>query len=496
MKFKTRLIYLILPFFLFLGIFPAARAADFTIDYAAQAFGSPTTLSSSEVEANNLPWQWQALTPAYRYAFSASQTYDPSRPMTIKINYGAGNNYFKQIFAYDQLANSWQPLLSSDVPEENYISASTTATMGQLILLSNPDLMTIGTASWYSYKGGLFAASPDFAKGSVLRVSNLDNGKSVDVAVNDWGPDRNVHPDRVIDLDKVAFQKLASLSEGLVRVKIEPLQVVVSALDSARSQTTGAPDINATEAVVLSEADGRVLWGKNATTVAPLASLTKLVAMRVFFDTRTSLNEVVSYKEQDENYNYQYCQPGEPTLLRVAEGETMTVEDLLYAALVGSANNAVESLVRVSGLSRPEFIKRMNDLVHSWGATATNFVEPTGLSPENVSSPYDYAIISKEVLSNPLLKKVTTTKSYTFKTINTQKSHTLTNTNQMVIDGSYPLTGSKTGYLDEAGYCLMTRVATPTGDLVIVTFGSPSKAESVWDNEQLINYGQRQLAAQ
>jgi D-alanyl-D-alanine endopeptidase (penicillin-binding protein 7) len=178
------------------------------------------------------------------------------------------------------------------------------------------------------------------------------------------------------------------------------------------------------------EKTGQILWGKNEKIISPLASLTKLVAIKVFLDTKSKLDQMVTYKKADENYNNKYCAPGESAKLKVVEGDKLTVENLIYSALVGSANNAVESLVRVSGLPRAKFIARMNETVKKWGALDTNFIEPTGLSPDNVSSPLDYAIITKEAFVDPLLKKISTTPRYTFKTSNTKKAHTLTNTNQ------------------------------------------------------------------
>lgn len=88
---------------------------------------------------------------------------------------------------------------------------------------TNQEKPSTGIASWYNFKDGAFAASPYFKKGSVLRVTNLANGKFVDVLVNDYGPNKRKHPNRVIDLDRLAFQKIASLKLGLVRVKINHL---------------------------------------------------------------------------------------------------------------------------------------------------------------------------------------------------------------------------------------------------------------------------------
>lgn len=90
-------------------------------------------------------------------------------------------------------------------------------------LMTTTSGISFGLASWYNYKRGLYAASVHFEKGTRLRVTNLDNGKYVDVLVDDYGPNRIKHPNRIIDLDKVAFRQIAYLTTGLVRVKINQL---------------------------------------------------------------------------------------------------------------------------------------------------------------------------------------------------------------------------------------------------------------------------------
>lgn len=96
-------------------------------------------------------------------------------------------------------------------------------------IASVPRGMRAGTASWYRYKGCACAASPDFPKGTNLRVRLQDDpSKSVTVRVNDYGPDRALYPSRVIDLDSTAFKTLAPLSRGMVRVTVEPIQETVN----------------------------------------------------------------------------------------------------------------------------------------------------------------------------------------------------------------------------------------------------------------------------
>lgn len=483
LKYKKYLLLFVFSLFLMPGLVKAS-----TLSFVSPGYPVTPEIATS-LETLGLAWQWQVLSPVYDYKFISSQIFDPAWPMMIKINYDQTNNYQKQIFIYDDLGRKWLPLETKDFPNEKYVTAITTSLSGRLALFSNQEILTVGTASWYSYKGGNFAASPDFAKGSAIRVYNLDNNKFVDVTINDWGPERAKYPDRVIDLDKVAFQKIASTGDGLVRIRIEPLKIISSALSKKLEQQKEGLSITASSAVIFNEKTSQILLGKNENKVSPLASLTKLVAAKVFLDLKPNLNKVVAYKTQDEKYNYEYCKPGESAKLKVKEGETMKIQDLLYSALVGSANNAVESLVRVSGLNRNVFIAKMNEAVKKMGATSTNFIEPTGLSPDNVSSPYEYAIITKEIFKNPLIQKISTTAKYKFTTINTKQAHTLTNTSKLVQASSYSIIGSKTGYLDEAGYCLMTRVKTANGNIVVVSFSSKNRAESFLDNEALIRYG-------
>ncbi len=529
---------------------------------------------------------------------------------------------------------------------------------------TSSSFMSSGKASWYAYKGGMFAASPDFTAGTKLKVTSVSNPeKKIVVIVNDYGPNRAIHPDRVIDLDKVAFAKLAPLGAGVINVTVEPFDVKISTKEAVKlepaaavattseelsandedlskafvlnnrasvnyntgellqdtktggvywvtssgkqpltdrvflksifkdkkinQKTTSflatlktlspvvfldgylikspnnsvvyliyknerraflsgdvfeglgyawndiviAPDklinqykqglplnssniknlevsavnkeatvikkevaeeisLTSKSAVVISATDGKIIYSKNASEQLPLASLSKLVAMKVFLDTKPNLNKVVTYKVQDENYNYKYADKSVLARLTVSDGETMTIRDLLYSSVLGSANNAVESLVRVSSLSRQAFIIRMNQYVKSIGATQTNFVEPTGLSPENVSSALDYALIARSVLKDGNLEKVSMTKNYSFSTVNTKKAHYIKNSNNLFFTSNLKITGSKTGYLDEALYCLMTRAKDNAGhEVIAITFGTPDRTSSFKETENLLNYG-------
>lgn len=416
-------------------------------------------------------------------------------------------------------------------------------------LADNPDLSIgiTGKASWYDFKTGLFAASTIYPKGQKVRVHHIATKKFVDVIINDYGPDPQQHPDRVIDLQKEAFLQLATLGTGVISVRLEPLSdeltttklstTSVMIVDKKVSQP--ARDLNkeklalqqftkkygrlpkssndwqiihqlayleklsktitdfqqltvsgqdATAAIILDADNDQVLWQKNSSEILPIASLTKIIAVKTFLDTKPNLNKIVSYSQKDEAEISKYCKPSEAAMLRLKDGDQIKIQDLVYAALIGSANNAIESLVRISGLSRNEFINQMNNNAKKWGAVDTKLIEPTGLSTDNISTAKDYALILKNATQDAQIKKISTTVTYQFTTINTKQKHTIKNTNKLLSGGDFSLQSSKTGYLIEAGHCLAMAIQdkTTNQNFIVVTLGSPSWAKSYQTASQIL----------
>ncbi|NTW22092.1 hypothetical protein HGA34_00940 [Candidatus Falkowbacteria bacterium] len=454
---------------------------------------SAAVLTELEAPASE-PWQINRLSSVYQVDFQNPKAFSTSSQLLIEIGGIKTTNNLKQLFYYDKRKDAWKPLPSAEVSSRKAVTAKLPFPYAKVAVFEVPGFLTVGKASWYKYKGGLFAASPDFPKGSRLRVFNLDNPKKfVDVVVNDFGPDRDRHPDRVIDLDKVAFGRIAPTGQGMARVRVEPLSIAAPTGQWLGQPAEGYPAsmrIATKAGTVIDAKTGKTLWSKNPTSSMPIASLTKLVSAYVFLETKPSFNRVVPYSIADENYNYKFANKWEVARLKVSDGETMTIKDLFYSALVGSANNAVESLVRVSGLKRDDFIKRMNQVAHEWGASSAHFIEPTGLSPENVSSAEDYAIISTKTLSHPIIEEASKVKSYKFTTLNKKIPHTIKNSNQLITFSRLNVSGSKTGYLDEAGYCLLTRADDRRGkSVIVVTLGSPNRSTSFSETESLARYG-------
>ncbi len=166
------------------------------------------------------PQGWDYASPLFYFQVIGDNV-QITKPLVIDIKFSPGNSR-KEIFAWNNSQKKWEASPSDSLYKIGMVRTATRQKELLVAVLTN-GIMEKGKASWYAYKGGLFAASPDYPKGTKLKVTNLANGKSVVVTVNDYGPDRSIHPDRVIDLDKVAFAKISSLYLGLTEVVVDPL---------------------------------------------------------------------------------------------------------------------------------------------------------------------------------------------------------------------------------------------------------------------------------
>jgi D-alanyl-D-alanine carboxypeptidase len=457
------------------------------------ALTGSTTLSISTSSVPAVPWNLNQLSPVYHFSFLA---YFPDT-FSLSLSYTETSTLkeYKQIFLYDEEANSWKPLTSIDNYNEKYLSTDLRLSSGYVAVFSYPTVLISGRASWYKYKGGDYTASPDFPKGSKLRVYNLANGKFVDVVVNDQGPERNLFPDRVVDLDKVAFQKIGATRDGTIAVRVEPLEIKADSsgrtLGLTKNGASAGFSLTSRSAIVLREKDNEIILEKDSNSVLPLASLTKIVAVKTFLDisdNRKHLSDKVSYKLQDEKNNYKYCSPSESPKVKMKEGEKITIKDLIYSSLIASTNNTVETLARVSGLTRNDFIAQMNENVIAWGATSTSFVEPTGLSPKNVTTASDYALIMAVAAKDPIVVSAATTKIYKFKTSLSSRYRYVYTTNDILDLSKYNILAGKTGFLNEAGKCFTVRFKAGNDNYVAVALGASTWADSYREVEDMVQY--------
>jgi len=459
---------------------------DFRLAVTPDLINEEISLEMKEFDVSGLivPENLKIVSQGYTFDIKSIKGTNPikfNKPIILAVRYDSDSNFLKSIYTWDNNKNAWVKMPSSTDYTGHFIRAYDHLPFSQIAVLEDKNSLE-GVASWYrSAKYPYGATCNNYPANTKLRVTNLESGKSVVVTVV---AGTMTHPTRVIDLSLTAFKQIAPSGEGLARVRVEPVGSLentnVLGLETDKNQAN-EPKISAKAGIAINEKTGDILYEKGADAVLPLASLTKIMTATVFLETDTPWDKVVTYKAEDNAIGAR---------LYINPGETLRVKDLFFSSLAGSANNATNALARSTGLSREEFVKRMNDQANEWGLTKTHFFDVTGLDPANVTTASEYAILATRALKDFRLLQGTTTSSYTFSTINTGKSHTITNKDKLLGSAWY-ITGAKTGFLDEAGYCLMFKARKDkysSPDVITVILGSSSDSLRYQDTEKLINY--------
>lgn len=265
-----------------------------------------------------------------------------------------------------------------------------------------------------------------------------------------------------------------------------PYSIVVVADDTtdplAPTRNAGSADLaalDAAAAVAIDETTGEVLYQNHPAAIRSVASLTKMMTAYVLLQDGIDFN-------QDVTYHTSYNQIG--GRLYLSEGEVVIMNDLINGLLVGSANNAAYALVAAAGYSVPDFVQKMNEQAMNLGLTQTTFADPSGLDPKNQSTALEYAKWLRVAWQNRELARLSSTPYYEFTTKNTGVYHDFTNTNWLMATTDLNITGSKTGYLDEAQYCLAMRVTDNDHAVITVLLGAPTSTGRFSDSEQLMRW--------
>jgi serine-type D-Ala-D-Ala endopeptidase (penicillin-binding protein 7) len=226
-------------------------------------------------------------------------------------------------------------------------------------------------------------------------------------------------------------------------------------------------------AVMVQDAEtGEVVINKNSETVVPIASITKLMTAMVILDRGLDLEQRIVVSREDGD-------PIKGTRSRLRPGSVLTRDDLMLLALMASENRAAAALGRTYPGGLPAFVKAMNEKAAELGMTDSRFVEPTGLSPANVSTPRDLVSLVRAAHSYPLIREYSTRDRATVKAFNRPLS--FRNTNGLVRSSHWDIELSKTGYISEAGRCLVMHVRVASKELIVVLLDSWGKQSRIGD---------------
>lgn len=241
---------------------------------------------------------------------------------------------------------------------------------------------------------------------------------------------------------------------------------------------------NAKSAIMIEASTGEILFQKNKDEKLAPASMTKMMSMLLIMEEiengNLKWNEMITTSEKASSMG------GSQIFLKV--GEKMTVEDLLKGVAIASGNDAVVALAeRVSG-SEEQFVKRMNTRAQDLGLKNTNFINATGLTADNhYSSAYDMSLIAKELVKHEKILEFTSTyEDYLRK--DTKSPFWLVNTNRLV-RFKEGVDGLKTGFTDEAGYCLTATMKKDNMRLITVVMKEENTSKRSADTTKMLDYG-------
>lgn len=266
--------------------------------------------------------------------------------------------------------------------------------------------------------------------------------------------------------------------------KILILLLLLISIPLVKAEETEDLAPNAKSAIMIEASTGEILFQKNKDEKLAPASMTKMMSMLLIMEEiengNLKWNEMITTSEKASSMG------GSQIFLKV--GEKMTVEDLLKGVAIASGNDAVVALAeRVSG-SEEQFIKRMNIRAKDLGLKNTNFINATGLTADNhYSSAYDMSLIAKELVKHEKILEFTSTyEDYLRK--DTKSPFWLVNTNRLV-RFKEGVDGLKTGFTDEAGYCLTATMKKDNMRLITVVMKEENTSKRSADTTKMLDYG-------
>ena len=235
-------------------------------------------------------------------------------------------------------------------------------------------------------------------------------------------------------------------------------------------------DLKSSVALVLDQDTNEVLFAKNSAAVLPIASITKLMTALVVVEANLAMDEKITISDVDKDNE-------KGTGSRLAFGTTLSRGELLHLALMSSENRAAHALGRSYPGGVDAFVVAMNAKAKSLGMLDTHYVEPTGLSSRNQSSAKDLAALVKVAHEVPMLREFSTSKEYSVTVGRRQMA--FHSTNGLVRNSAWDIGLQKTGFINEAGRCLVMQAKMAGRKLIMVFLDSTGKYSRIGDAERV-----------
>lgn len=237
-------------------------------------------------------------------------------------------------------------------------------------------------------------------------------------------------------------------------------------------------------ALVMDAVTGEVIYEKNANAILPIASITKLMTSLVALESKPAMGETIEVTTEDVDV-YRHSRS------RLKVGDQLTREEMMQLALMSSENRAANSLARTHPSGYKSFIKAMNDRAASLGMTQTRFVDSTGLSEHNQSSALDLAKLVQAANKHRAIREWTTTLDREMDVSGRRVMYR--NSNPLVRSGSWEILLQKTGYIREAGRCVVMEFTSSGKKFVMVLLDSLTPQSRIQDANKLLKFVSDQM---
>lgn len=280
---------------------------------------------------------------------------------------------------------------------------------------------------------------------------------------------------------KPTARQLAAQTQSRKNVKATVVRVVAPTRLSMGEQlglraSNDRLDLNSSVALVIDQETNEVLFSKNDAAVLPIASLTKLMTGLVIADANLDMNEPLTITQDDvDTYK--------GSSSRLAVGSMLSRGEMMHLALMSSENRAANALGRTYPGGLSEFVRLMNAKAKQLGMTDTRYVEPTGLSSLNQSSARDLATLVSVAHDRPILRSLSTSPGHEVE-LGRRTLH-YNNSNRLIKNPEWDIGLQKTGYISEAGRCLVMQAKVAGRQLIMVFLDSTGKLTRLQDAERV-----------
>jgi serine-type D-Ala-D-Ala endopeptidase (penicillin-binding protein 7) len=248
-----------------------------------------------------------------------------------------------------------------------------------------------------------------------------------------------------------------------------------AAASKAKAGSRG-PDVRSNAAYVMDTTNGTVIFERKSDVVAPIASITKLMTALVVLEAQQPLDEVLEISNADR-------WKGKGAFSRLTAGTKLSRGDLMHLALMASENRAARALGRNYPGGEAAFVRAMNAKAKALGMTQTRFGDPSGLSTDNVSSARDLAKLVVAASRHATIREYSTSRSHQVKV--GRSILEFRNTNSLVANPGWDITVQKTGFINEAGECLVMQTMIEERPVVMVLLNSFGKYTRVADAKRI-----------